>query len=260
MKTLSLEGIWFHYHDGPWVLEDLSCDFSTEDFWGIIGPNGSGKTTLIRIINGLAAPQRGRVSLDDLNIKDMRRVDIARRIAVVPQDSSLVFPFSVEEVVLMGRAPHLGRFEFEGDGDLAIARNAMERTGVLPFARRSMAELSGGERQRVLIARALSQQTQMLLLDEPTAFLDIKYQKEIFDLLTELNREQGLGIIAVTHDLNLASLYCERLLLLSGGKIHSLGAPEEVITQERITDVYETDVRVEHDTESGRPRVMIRSK
>ncbi|MCK9230126.1 MAG: ABC transporter ATP-binding protein [Syntrophales bacterium] len=258
MKALFLEGIWFHYHDGPWVLEDLSCNFSTEDFWGVIGPNGSGKTTLIRIISGLAVPQRGRVSLDGLNMQDMRRADIARRIAVVPQDSSPVFPFSVEEVVLMGRAPHLGRFQFESDSDLAIARNAMKRTGLLSFARRSMTELSGGERQRVLIARALAQQPRMLLLDEPTAFLDIKYQKETFDLLTELNREQGLGIIAVTHDLNLASLYCERLLLLSGGTIHSLGSPEEVITEERVTDVYETDVRVERDAKSGRPRVMIR--
>lgn len=258
MKALSLEGIWFHYHDGPWVLEDLSCDLSPGEFWGVIGPNGSGKTTLIKIINGLAAPQRGRVALDGRNIRYMRRLDMARLIAVVPQDSSLVFPFSVEEVVLMGRAPHLGRFEFESDGDLAIARNAMERTGVLPFARRSMTELSGGERQRVLIARALAQQPRLLLLDEPTAFLDIKYQKATFDLLTELNREEGLGIIAVTHDLNLASLYCERLLLLSGGKIHSLGTPEEVITEERIADVYETDIRVEQDRESGRPRVMIR--
>jgi len=177
MKALFLEGIWFHYHDGPWVLEDLSCNFSTEDFWGVIGPNGSGKTTLIRIISGLAVPQRGRVSLDGLNMQDMRRADIARRIAVVPQDSSPVFPFSVEEVVLMGRAPHLGRFQFESDSDLAIARNAMKRTGLLSFARRSMTELSGGERQRVLIARALAQQPRMLLLDEPTAFLDIKYQK-----------------------------------------------------------------------------------
>lgn len=258
MKNLSLEQVWFHYDEGSWVLKDLSWRLSEGEFWGVIGPNGSGKTTLLKLIDGILRPLRGRVAIDGRGIDRMGRPELARLIAVVPQESDPVFPFSVEEVVLMGRAPHLGRFAFEGLRDREIARRAMERTGVLPFAGRAMGEISGGERQRVLIARALAQQPKVMLLDEPTAFLDIKYQKEVFDLVTDLNRNEGLAVVAVTHDLNLASLYCEKLLLLSGGLIHCQGPPEEVITGERISSVYETDIRVEPDNQSGRPRVVLK--
>ncbi len=258
MKRLSLENIWFYYHEGSWVLEDLSWSLSAKEFWGILGPNGSGKTTLLKVIDGILKPRRGLVRIDDRDIGSIGRSELARLIAVVPQESDLVFPFTVEEVVLMGRAPHLGRFAFESDRDRDIAGQAMERTGILPFARRNMNELSGGERQRVLIARALAQQPRVMLLDEPTAFLDIKYQKTIFDLVTDLNHDEGIAIVAVTHDLNLASLYCDKLLLLRQGKIHSRGSPEEVITEERIASVYETDVRVERDGETGRPRVVLK--
>ena len=258
MKTLRLENISFRYQDGPRVLQELSCTIPAGEFWGIIGPNGSGKTTLLKVIDGILRPQDGTVSIDDRTIGVMSRAELARMIAVVPQESDPVFPFTVEEVVLMGRAPHLGRFAFEGAHGRGIAREAMERTGVALFARRAMNELSGGERQRVLIARALAQQPKLMLLDEPTAFLDIKYQKAVFDLLMELNRDEGLGILAVTHDLNLASLYCDGLILLSRGRVHAGGTPEAVITREKIAAVYETDVRVECDGESGRPRVMLR--
>lgn len=258
MKVLSLEHVTFHYSGGSAVLKDISCRFEIDRFRGIIGPNGSGKTTLLNVIDGMLKPRRGRVLVDDRDIADVNRSEVARMIAVVPQESAPVFPFTVAEVVLMGRAPHLGRFAFEGKRDRDIARTAMERTGVLPFARRNMNELSGGERQRVLIARALAQQPRLILLDEPTAFLDIKYQKTVFDLLMELNHDEGLGILAVTHDLNLASLYCDTLVLLSEGRIDAQGPPGEIITAERIARVYETEVSVEYNGGSDRPRVMIR--
>jgi len=258
MNKMSLENIWFRYGGGPWVIRDLSWSLSAGESWGVIGPNGSGKTTLLKVIDGILRPGRGDVLMDGMSIGGMSRRKLARLIAVVPQESEPVFSFTVEEIVLMGRAPYLTMFTFEGSRDRDIARNAMERTGVLPFARRSMRELSGGERQRVLIARALAQQPKVMLLDEPTAFLDIKYQKAVFDLITDLNREEGIAVVTVTHDLNLAALYCENLLLLSRGRVHSMGRPEEVITEERIASVYETEVKVDRDSETGCPRVILR--
>lgn len=240
------------------MIRDLSWSLSAGKSWGVIGPNGSGKTTLLKVIDGILRPGRGDVLMDGMSIGGMSRRKLARLIAVVPQESEPVFSFTVEEIVLMGRAPYLTMFTFEGSRDRDIARNAMERTGVLPFARRSMRELSGGERQRVLIARALAQQPKVMLLDEPTAFLDIKYQKAVFDLITDLNREEGIAVVTVTHDLNLAALYCENLLLLSRGRVHSMGRPEEVITEERIASVYETEVKVDRDSETGCPRVILR--
>jgi iron complex transport system ATP-binding protein len=256
MAIVKAESIRFKY-DGDWVLKNLSFETREGEFLGIIGPNGSGKTTLLKIIDGIFMPQQGSALMNGLNIKKIKRYDIAKIIAVVPQDSPMIFSFTVQEVVLMGRAPHLGRLRFEGQTDFEIVRKAMEITDILPFAARSINELSGGERQRVLIARALAQQPQIILLDESTAFLDIKHQIAFFDLIKNLNKEEGLTVITVTHDINLASLFCDRVMLLNEGIIHSIGTPDEVITESNIKEVYETDVLVDKILLTGQPRVTL---
>ena len=256
MPIVHVKEIGFRYTD-EWVLKNISFEIKNGEFLGIIGPNGSGKTTFLKIINRILIPQEGSIWLSGVNINEMKRKTLARIIAVVPQDSPLTFPFSVEEIVLMGRAPHLGKLRFEGKKDFEIARRAMEMTDTLPFANRSINELSGGERQRILIARALAQQPQIILLDESTAFLDIKHQIDFFDLTKTLNKNQGLTVISVTHDINLASLYCDRIILLNAGNIHCMGTPDEVITESNIKEVYETDVLVDRNPQTGLPRVTL---
>jgi len=241
------------------ALRDISFDVRRGEFLGVIGPNGSGKTTLIRVIDGILAPERGGVSIGGNAIRGMRRRDLARLVAVVPQDSAMIFSFRALEIVMMGRTPHLGMLRFEGESDLEIARRAMEMTDTLSLADRSMDSLSGGERQRVLIARALAQVPEVVLLDEPTAFLDIKHQAEFFGLMKRLNRERRLTVLAVTHDINLAAAYCDRVMLLREGHIHSLGEPGEVITEANIREVYETDVLVDANPLNGLPRVTLLS-
>jgi iron complex transport system ATP-binding protein len=255
MAILKAEGIGLRYTDNGWVLRGISLEVAQGDFIGIIGPNGSGKTTLLRVIDGVLSPQEGCVYLDGVPVRKMKRDALARTVAVVPQETAMVFPFTAHEVVLMGRSPHLRQWGFEGEADLRIARRVMELTDTASLMNRNMNTLSGGERQRVLIARALAQEPKIMLLDEPTAFLDIRHQIEFFDLIKTLNREQRLSVLAVTHDVNLASLYCDRIVLLQNGSIHSEGRPEEVITAGNIRKVYGIEVIVEKNTATGLPQV-----
>lgn len=256
MSIIKMAGIDFRYKDA-WALRDVSFDVQRGEFLGIIGPNGSGKTTLIRIIDGILVPEKGNISVNRNNIRGMRRRDLARLVAVVPQDSAMIFPFKALEVVMMGRSPHLGMLRFEGDRDFEIARKAMEMTDTISLADRSIDRLSGGERQRVLIARALAQEPEVVLLDESTAFLDIKHQAAFFGLMKTLNRGKGLTVLAATHDINLAAAYCDRIMLLKNGRIHSLGVPGEVITETNIREVYETDVLVDANPLNGLPRITL---
>jgi len=256
MSVIEARDVKFKYDD-IWTLNDVAFQTHEGEFLGIIGPNGSGKTTLIKIIDGLLIPDGGAVFLRGKDIRHVSRNDIAKIIAMVPQDAPMVFPFTVKEVVMMGRAPHLGRLEFEGKTDFEIVHKAMEITDILPFASRSINELSGGERQRVLIARALAQQPQIILLDESTAFLDIKHQIAFFDIIKGLNRDEGMTVVAVTHDMNLASLYCDRIMLLNNGSIHVIGSPGEVITESNIKEVYDTDVLIDPNPVTGSPRVTL---
>ena len=254
MNAIALNAVGFRY-DVNWVLKDISCRIAKGQFVGILGPNGSGKTTLLKILDGMLKPQEGKVFINGVPITSIRRSDLAKTVAVVSQDFRMTFPFTVREVVLMGRSPHLAKWRFEGEKDLRIAERAMELTDTLSFASRSMEQLSGGERQRVFIARALAQEPQILLLDEPTAFLDIKHQIDFFDLVKSLNRKNYLTIVAVTHDVNLASLYCDRLILLRGGRMHIEGRPDEVITEANIAEVYQVPVGVDHSPVTNRPRI-----
>jgi iron complex transport system ATP-binding protein len=205
---------------------------------GLIGPNGCGKSTIIRALTRIISPYRGRIFLDGKDIVSIPRQELARMLGVVPQMPLLPSAFTAFEVVLMGRNPHLGLLRYEGPKEMVIAWQAMERTMTLSLARRRVGELSGGEIQCLLIARVLAQETKAILLDEPTANLDIGRQVEILDLIRNLCRENNLAVLAALHDLNLASQYCNRLVLINNGRVHVQGTPSEVITTENIKDVY----------------------
>jgi iron complex transport system ATP-binding protein len=256
---IEVNSVSFRYHE-DWVLQDVSFRVEKGEFVGVIGPNGSGKTTLLKILYRLLSPQKGEILFELVPMKKMDRTDIAKRIAVVAQETHLLFPFSVLETVLMGRSPHLGHLMFESEKDVEITKKAMEWTKMLPFSERSMDELSGGERKRVFIARALAQEPEVILLDEPTANLDIHHQMDFLDLILTLNRERGLTIVMASHDMNIASEFCDRLILLQGGGVYKIGTPDEVITQENIEKVYGCEVWIDQNPFSGMPRISLLKK
>ena len=238
------------------ILNGISFEIRAGEFLGIIGPNGSGKSTLLRTMAGVLTPLSGSVRLDGSEVARIHGRQLARRLAIVPQDNPIAFDFTVQEIVLMGRSPHLRRFEIEKGRDAEIAVDALRRTNLLHLADRSIGTLSGGERQRAMIARALAQQTDILFLDEPTAHLDINYQVEILDLARRENAENGKTVVVVLHDLNLAAEFCDRLIMLSEGSVFAAGSPEEVITRENVQQVYGTSVWVRKHPTSGRPYVL----
>jgi iron complex transport system ATP-binding protein len=256
---IEVNSISFRYHE-DWVLQDVSFRVEKGEFVGVIGPNGSGKTTLLKILYRLLSPQKGEILFELVPMRKMDRNDIAKRIAVVAQETQLLFPFSVLETVLMGRSPYLGHLMFESEKDLEIAKKAMEWTKVFPFSERPMDELSGGERKRVFIARALAQEPEVILLDEPTANLDIHHQIDFLDLILTLNRERGLTIVMASHDMNIASEFCDRLILLQDGRIYKMGTPDEVITKENIESVYGCEVWIDQNPVSGMPRINLSKK
>ena len=259
MFKLRLEKVYLGYGSRT-VLENINIEVMPGEMLGIIGPNGSGKSTLIKGMTRLIPPRSGQVFIDGQDIAGMSRSDLARLVAVVPQNAALPELFSAFEVVLMGRTPHLGLLRYESENDLAIVQRTMEATQTVAFAERRVGELSGGERQRLTIARALAQEPKIILLDEPTAHLDINYQIETLDLARKLCREQKLIIVTALHDLNLAAQYCDRLILLSQGKIHSQGTPETVINAQTIKEVYGADVYVYPNPVNDLPATLIASK
>ncbi len=214
------------------------------DFVGIIGPNGSGKSTLLKSISRTLKPHKGTILLNDKDIYSLKSVDVAKQMAVVPQDNAVSFSFTALEVVLMGRSPHLSRFQMETESDMAIARKAMDLTNTWHLAARPVNELSGGEKQRVIIARALAQKPKILLLDEPLTYLDIVNQLEIMDLVKSLCVKEGIIVMTAIHDLNLAARYCSTAILLNKGKIFSAGRIDEVLTSENIKSVFKVDAIV----------------
>jgi len=247
-------------YERSWVLNDLSFEVKQGEILGIIGPNGSGKTTILRVLSKVLIPDEGEVYIKGRNLLRLRTNEVARIIGVVPQNTYFPFPFTVGQVVLMGRSPWLSGLGFESSKDLQIASQAMALTNTLGLSDRLIFELSGGERQRAIIARALAQESEVMLLDEPTAYLDIGHQIEIYDLIKKLNAEKRLTVIIVSHDLNLAAEYCDRLILLDVGKIHKIGTPKEVITEENLSRVYQSKVLVEENPVTGAPRVTLVSK
>jgi len=219
-------------------LEDVSFSVQQGDFFIIIGPNGSGKTTLLKCISGILRPRTGRLEILGAAVQGYSRKSLARSIALVPQTAPVDFPFTVTEVVLMGRSPHLGILGVEHQQDLERARQAMDFTGVASLAHRRLDQLSGGERQRVMIARAICQGPRIILLDEPTASLDLAHQVRVMDLMERLRHEKKVTILMSSHDINLAALYGNRLMLLKEGHVVSIGPPAEVLTFQTLEAAY----------------------
>ena len=238
---LNIENVTLGYGKRD-VLKDVNLSVRCGEMLGIIGPNGSGKSTLVKGISRLLAPKKGRVLIDGQDTTHISRSELARLVAVVPQAPNLPDTYTAFEIVLMGRTPHLGLLRFEGQHDFDIAWRAMEITRTQPLAERRMDEISGGEKQRLTIARALAQESRLILLDEPTAHLDINYQVETLDFIRALCLKQNIAAVTVLHDLNLAAQYCDRLALLSGGRVHREGTPQEVITVQNIKEVYGAEV------------------
>lgn len=245
--------IHFSYPKGPEVIRGIDCQVREGEILGILGPNGSGKTTFLHLLAGLYVPQAGEVRLNGRDLKSYSCRDIAQHVSLVEQSHEIRLPFSVWDVVLMGRQAYQPWFGFDSREDRRIAEEALVATNTHPLRHRVITELSGGEQRRVLIARALAQNTPVMIYDEPTSQLDIRYQLEICELLQRLRDKQCRSIIVTLHDINLAALYCDRLLLLQEGTVVSQGTPQEVITSENLAGVYGVRVSVDTDAASDRP-------
>ncbi|MFH1288155.1 MAG: ABC transporter ATP-binding protein [bacterium] len=245
-------------YDARFSLTDINLKIKEREFIGIIGPNGSGKTTLFRAITKIIRPEKGDILFDEINLTDMNFKNLAQKMAVVSQNVDVDLMMSVEEFVLLGRIPHRQKIQFfESKNDEKIANEAMILTDTFKFKDRPMGSLSGGERQLVYIARALAQKPKLLLLDEPTNQLDIAHQVKIMDLIKKLNKERNITVVIVLHDLNLASEYCDRLVLINNGRLHKMGLPDDVLTYQTIEEVYKTVVLVQKNPVSKKPYVFL---
>ncbi|MEW6619131.1 MAG: ABC transporter ATP-binding protein [bacterium] len=240
------------------VLEEISFQVEESEFLGIIGPNGAGKTTLFKVMSGVKSPLTGEVMLEGKNLRSLSRKEIARIMAVVPQSSFIPPLFTVEDVVLMGRYPHQKSRFVTNQEDIAVAEQAMRATNTTEFRYRPVNELSGGERQEVIIARALAQEPKLLLLDEPTANLDIKHQMRILRLVKGLVKENKITAIMIIHDLNLAARFCDKLILLHHHRICAQGKPEDVLTPGNLKEAYEVDVTVSYNDFIGAVQMVVR--
>jgi iron complex transport system ATP-binding protein len=256
MPVIEAKNLSFRYTDRP-VLDGVSFGLEAAQRVAVIGPNGSGKTTLLKMLNGTLFPDQGQVLLEGRDTRRWNRGELARTVAMVPQETQAIFPFFAEEIVLMGRFPHLRSLAFEGKKDYRIAREVMGQTDCLAYAHRRFDELSAGERQRVLIARALAQEPKVLLLDESTVFLDLKHQAQFLVLLRDLSRFRHLTVVFVTHDVNMAAQNADAILLLYNGKKYAIGRPSDVLTARSIKEVYDVDVGIDLNPHNGLPRVTL---
>ena len=253
---LAAAHVSFAYHGGAQAIDDVSMSVSRGSVVGLIGPNGSGKTTLVRLLNGTLAPSQGSVSLDGVPLSAFSRRDLARRVAVVPQETQVTFDFTALEIVLMGRYAHLGAFALEGPEDMAVAQRALASTGTEALASRQFATLSGGEKQRVVVAGALAQSSDILLLDEPTTALDLGFQFEMAALLARLNRDHGTTMVVSTHDLNFAAMVCTELVLMKSGRVLATGRTKDVLTASNIRQLYGVDADVSFHPRAGHLTVV----
>ena len=253
-SAISLQQLSFSYPTRP-VLQDISLEIPHQSLLALIGPNGGGKTTLLRVMSKALRPQRGAILFDGQPLASFNARKLAQKLAVISSEQHFEFPFSVADVVAMGRFPHLNRLERMSDRDWKIVDEAMERTSVLDFRHRSISELSSGEKQRVLIARAIAQQPSILMLDEPNAHLDINHQIAIFNLLRTLNRRHQMTVIVVLHDLSAAAAFCEAMVLLHRGQIVRTGTPAEVIREDLIRQTYGAEVVVFPSPVGGFPQI-----
>ncbi len=259
MISLEIRQLYFSYLDGL-VLHNINLSIKAGEMVGLLGPNGSGKTTLIKLASGVLKPNQGEIKLGGSSLVQLNRKSIACSVAVVPQQFHIPFAFTANEVVMLGRIPFLKSFAGETEVDKRFVSNALELVGISELAQRRFDELSGGERQKVILAMALAQQPKLLLLDEPLVHLDIAHQVEILELVRRLNAEQGLTVIAAMHDLNLASLYFDRLILLKEGRVSADGTPAQVLTGDRIREVFSASVSVGQHPVTGVPHIVIMPK
>lgn len=255
MDGLRIEDLAVGYGERS-VLRDVSLQVAPGEVLAIVGPNGVGKSTLIRAASGALSPQRGAVSVQGQDLLKMTAAERARWVSVVPQAVNLPPAYSVMDVVLMGRTPYLGWFERESERDREIALAAMRRTEIEPLAGRPIGSLSGGEQQRVLVARALAQAAPVMLLDEPTAHLDLRHQDRVLRMLRDLASEQGLAMLMALHDLNLVSKFADRVVLLSNSRVRRVGEPQEVLRPEILEEVYGMRILVMPHPLNGGPLVL----
>ncbi len=255
---LEARGISFAYRGDTPVLSEVDMTATPGKFLGVLGPNGSGKTTLLRVLLGQLKPSDGSILLDSKQLRSYSTAQMARLLAYVPQFPRLAFAFTVRQIVLMGRFAHAGVLGLPGKQDLEVVREAMKMTDTLTFAARTLDELSGGEAQRVMIARALSQQPSVILLDEPTSHLDIKNQLVIYRMMQRLAHEWGMGVVCVSHDINLAARFCDELVLMRQGRVLAGGAPTEVIRQDVLASVYDVAVDLISAPDQTVPLVRVR--
>lgn len=241
---------------GREIISNVDLTIERGKFYSIIGPNGSGKTTLLRTIASNLAPASGEVLIDSVPLSDMKGKALAKKLAYVSQNTNIDFDFNVMDYVLMGRHPYLGLLQSEGKKDLEYAHKAMDITNTWHLRDKNLNEVSGGERQRVVVARALTQDTPIILLDEPISQLDIHHQVELMDTLYDMVKLQGATIVTVLHDLNIASQYSDHVVLINDGKIVKHGRPEDVLRQDVVWDVYNLKVQVIQNPETGRPLII----
>jgi len=253
---VSLSEVSFSYSNNTPVLHHIDLVVEKGEAVALLGPNGSGKTTLIKLLSGVLHPIEGEISLDGSILNKLKRREVAQQVAVVPQQFNMPFAFTVREMVLLGRTPFLSAFSNEEEGDHGVVQQAIELIGLEELKGRFFNELSGGERQKTILAMALAQEPKLLLLDEPTAHLDINHQVEILDLVKNLNLEQGVTIIGAMHDLNMAALYFDRLILLKEGRIFVDGTPKEVLTRETIKEVFSASVQVMQHPLTRSPHIV----
>jgi len=259
MIGLQIQQVYFSYFDGL-VLHNIDLAVKAGEMAGLLGPNGSGKTTLLKLASGILKPTQGEIKLDGYSLSQLNRKSIARTIAVVPQQFHIPFAFTAGEIVMLGRTPFLRPLAEESEADRQLVNNALKLVGIRELKERRFDELSGGERQKVILAMALAQQPKLLLLDEPIVHLDIAHQVEILELVKRFNVEQGLTVIAAMHDLNLAALYFDRLVLLKEGRVWADGAPNQVLTEAGIREVFSASVKIEQHPVTGAPHIVVMPK
>ncbi|MBN2851789.1 MAG: ABC transporter ATP-binding protein [Clostridia bacterium] len=253
--SLVIDNLHFSYGSTE-VLKGVSSYFENSTFYAIVGPNGCGKSTLLKCLYGYLSPGEGTIKINNHNIMKMSHRKRAMNISYVAQSNEISFDFAVKDIVAMGRNPYISRFASLSDTDISHIHDALEKTSMTELKDKSINELSGGEKQRAFIARALAQDTEIILLDEPVSMLDINHQIEIMDTVKSLSLNHHRTIIAVLHDLNLASLYADCVILMNKGSIHSIGSSSKVLTKENINSVYKTEVDI-YDTVEGMPRFIV---
>lgn len=248
---LKVKEVEFSYASVP-ILKNICIELAESEMLGVVGPNGAGKSTLIRCIDRILAPQKGSILLDEQDIKEMRLMELAKKMGYIPQSTSQVFPATIFDTVLMGRRPHIGWRSSEKDAEKVL--EMLQMLNIEEFAMRDLNELSGGQQQKVFIARALTQEPDVLLLDEPTSNLDIRHQLDVMDIIKNIVSEKQISAIMAIHDLNLASRYADRIIMMNSGKIFAAGDPVSVLTPESIKHVYGVEAEVNHN--NGRPYIV----